>query len=162
MNTLLKVKKNILTKSFNNKVSSLVNNAIKNKSNDLLIHNDGKVCREDSQWVTFKHDFAPGIYLRQMTMNEDSVVLGAVHKRDHAWFLLKGYITVVSEDGEQDYEAPYLGFSKAGIQRVIYVHEESIFQNVFNNPNDIKDIDLLEEYNCCINKEKYTEYVNNK
>ena len=162
MNTLLKVKKNILTKSFNNKVSSLVNNAIKNKSNDLLIHNDGKVCREDSQWVTFKHDFAPGIYLRQMTMNEDSVVLGAVHKRDHAWFLLKGYITVVSEDGEQDYEAPYLGFSKAGIQRVIYAHEESIFQNVFNNPNDIKDIDLLEEYNCCINKEKYTEYVNNK
>jgi hypothetical protein len=154
MNTLLKVKKNILTKSFNNKVSSLVNNAIKNKSNDLLIHNDGKVCREDSQWVTFKHDFAPGIYLRQMTMSEDSVVLGAVHKRDHAWFLLKGYITVVSEDGEQDYEAPYLGFSKAGIQRVIYAHEESIFQNVFNNPNNIKDIDLLEEYNCCINKEK--------
>ena len=162
MNTLLKVKNNILAKSFNNKVFSLVNNAIKNKSNDLLIHNDGKVCREDSQWVTFKHDFAPGIYLRQMTMNEDSVVLGAVHKRDHAWFLLKGYITVVSEDGEQDYEAPYLGFSKAGIQRVIYAHEESIFQNVSNNPNDIKDIDLLEEYNCCINKEKYTEYVNNK
>ena len=57
---------------------------------------------------------------------------------------------------------PYLGFSKAGIQRVIYAHEESIFQNVFNNPNNIKDIDLLEEYNCCINKEKYTEYVNNK
>jgi hypothetical protein len=102
MNTLLKVKKNILTKSFNNKVSSLVNNAIKNKSNDLLIHNNGNICREDSQWVTFKHDFAPGIYLRQMTMSEDSVVLGAVHKRDHAWFLLKGYVTVVSEDGEQD------------------------------------------------------------
>ncbi len=162
MNTLLKVKKNILTKSFNNKVSSLVNNAIKNKSNDLLIHNNGNIYREDSQWVTFKHDFAPGIYLRQMTMSEDSVVLGAVHKRDHAWFLLKGYVTVVSEDGEQDYEAPYLGFSKAGIQRVIYAHEESIFQNVFNNPNNIKDIDLLEEYNCCINKEKYTEYVNNK
>jgi hypothetical protein len=162
MNTLLKVKKNILTKSFNNKVSSLVNNAIKNKSNDLLIHNDGKVCREDSQWVTFKLDFAPGIYLRQMTMSKDSVVLGAVHKRDHAWFLLKGYVTVVSEDGDQDYEAPYLGFSKAGIQRVIYAHEESIFQNVFKNPNNIKDIDLLEEYNCCINKEKYTEYVNNK
>jgi hypothetical protein len=162
MNTLLKVKKNILTKSFNNKVSSLVNNAIKNKSNDLLIHNDGKVCREDSQWVTFKHDFAPGIYLRQMTMSKDSVVLGAVHKRDHAWFLLKGYVTVVSEDGDQDYEAPYLGFSKAGTQRVIYAHEESIFQNVFKNPNNIKDIDLLEEYNCCINKEKYTEYVNNK
>jgi hypothetical protein len=137
MNTLLKVKKNILTKSFNNKVSSLVNNAIKNKSNDLLIHNDGKVCREDSQWVTFKHDFAPGIYLRQMTMSEDSVVLGAVHKRDHAWFLLKGYVTVVSEDGDQDYEAPYLGFSKAGTQRVIYAHEESIFQNVFKNPNNI-------------------------
>ena len=120
------------------------------------------VCKENSQWVTFKHDFAPGIYLRQMTMKPEAVVVGAVHKRDHAWFLLKGYVTVVSEDGEQDYKAPYLGFSKSGIQRVIYAHEESVFQNVFKNPKDIKDIDLLQDYNCCINKEKYTEYVNNK
>ena len=75
MNTLLKVKNNILAKSFNSKVSALINNAIKNESNDLLIHNNGNICRENSHLVTFKHDFAPGIYLRQMTMCEDSVVL---------------------------------------------------------------------------------------
>ena len=78
MNTLIKFKKNILTKSFNSKVSTLVNNIIKNESNDLLIHNNGDVCRQDSEWVTFKHDFAPGIYLRQMTMKAEAVVIGAV------------------------------------------------------------------------------------
>ncbi len=35
----IKVKNNILAKSFNNKVSSLVNNAIKNKSNDRIRKN---------------------------------------------------------------------------------------------------------------------------
>ena len=162
MNTLLKVKKNILTKSFDSIISKSMSDILKNESSDIIAHNNGKVCRENNDMVIFKHDFTDGIYLRQMTMVAGSVVIGAIHKRNHAWFLLKGHITVVSTNGSEDFEAPYLGKSEASIQRVIYAHEESIFQNIFKNPTGTKDLDLIDDYNVCVNKEKYIEYVNSK
>ena len=52
-----------------------------------------------------------------------------------------------SENGIKNYQAPYIGFSKAGTQRAIYANDYSVFQNVFQNPLGFSDLDELEDFN---------------
>ena len=130
MNLIKYIKSKILIKSFENKISSVLKKVLANKSNDLITHNNGKLVREKAKWGEIKHNFVPGIYLRQMILNPTAIIISAIHKRDHVWFLLEGDITIVNKDGEENYTAPYVGFSKAGTQRVIRANKYSIFQNV--------------------------------
>ena len=127
MNLIKYIKSKILIKSFENKISSVLKKVLANKSNDLITHNNGKLVREKAKWGEIKHNFVPGIYLRQMILNPTAIIISAIHKRDHVWFLLEGDITIVNKDGEENYTAPYVGFSKAGTQRVKRAKKYSIF-----------------------------------
>ena len=71
---------------------------------DLLIYNaDGVNIEGDGNSIIhsdnfpLKHTFADGIYIRQMDMKADSMVIGAIHNHLHAWFLLTGHLAVVTE-----------------------------------------------------------------
>ena len=125
MNLIKYIKNKILIKSFENKISSVLKNVLATKSNDLITHNKGNLVREKAKWGEIKHNFVPGIYLRQMILNPTAIIISAIHKRDHVWFLLEGDITIVNKDGEENYIAPYIGFSKAGTQRVIRANKYS-------------------------------------
>ena len=103
----------------------------------------------------------PGLYLRKMILAKGGYVVGGIHKRDHVWFLLAGHITVATSKSKKDYVAPYMGFSKAGTQRVIYAHEDSIFQNVFQNPFEYKNLNKLDEHNYSLTKEDYDNFIRN-
>lgn len=162
MNIIKSIKQAISNKSFKNKASIALEKIYTQEPNDLLIHNNGQIVREGGDLFQIKNETVDGIYLRRMLLNKGTVIISAIHKRDHVWFLLEGDITVTSFDGIKNYSAPYVGFSKAGTQRVIYANEMSIFQNVFKNPNDITDLDELEKYNYCTTKEQYKEYKKNK
>jgi hypothetical protein len=159
---LIKLIKNKLSNPFHKKVNTLLTNIYSINNNDNLVHNNGKLVRDGKNIAKIQHEFAPGIYLRRMLLKEGAYIVGAIHKRDHAWFLLEGYITVATLSGKTEYEAPYIGFSKKGTQRVIYAHENSIFQNVFKNPFEYTNLDKLEEYNYCLTKEEYDNYRTNK
>tara|TARA_R110002020_G_scaffold268965_3_gene484269 strand:- start:698 stop:1180 length:483 start_codon:yes stop_codon:yes gene_type:complete len=153
---------NKLSKSFNKKVDGVLKNILSQEPTPWLSHNNGKLINEKGAWGEIKHNFAPGIYLRQMVLNPGAVIISGIHKRDHVWFLLDGEITVVTEEDKQDYIAPYVGFSNAGTRRVIKANDYSIFQNVFKNPTDNKDIDYLENYNYALTTKEYNEYIKNK
>ena len=128
-----------------------------------------KVLREsNSNRVTFdkrspefplKHTITDGVYVRQMTMKKGSFVLGAVHKRDHVWFLLTGYLVIKNEHGFEDYQAPCYVEAKSGAQRAILALEDSIFVTIHKNPDDIKDIEELERYNTCDTYEGYEKWI---
>ena len=162
MNTLLKVKNNILAKSWDNKIAIATKEIMSKDSTSFLSHNNGKVIREDTEYVSFEHEFVPGIYLRRMSIKKESLVISVVHKRDHAWFLLKGFITITTDKGPEDYHAPYVGFSESGVQRIVYANEDSLFQNIFKNPTDSKDLDYLELYNFSLTRREYNEYIKTK
>ena len=128
-----------------------------------IVGNNGRAVREGSkETVTTEHEFLPGIYVRRMIMQKDSVVISLIHKRKHGWFLLKGSITVVDAEGENYFEAPHYQTSSAGTQRVIYAHEKIVFQNIFKNPNDTEDLDILEDYHYAYNYKEFEEYINKK
>jgi quercetin dioxygenase-like cupin family protein len=125
---------------------------------ERIISNNGEImhCEE----FPLKHSFADGIYVRQMDMKKNSVVIGAIHNHLHVWFLLTGKLTVTTESDQQDYIAPCYVVSQPGAKRVIYAHEDSIFINIHKNPTNTQDINELEAEIVSKNYKEYEQYIN--
>jgi len=131
-----------------------------NIADGVNVEGDGENVVTNSKIAPIKHTFADGVYIRQMDMFKDSIVVGAIHKHLHVWFLLTGHITVTTEDTTEDYIAPCYVVSTPGVKRVILAHEDSIFVNVHKNPSNTKNIDQLEKEIVALNYEEYEEYIN--
>jgi len=128
--------------------------------NSLMEFVDGEnVVKGDSEVFPLKHTFTDGVYIRQMSMRKDSVVVGKIHKHNHVWFLLTGMISVVDENNTVDHIAPCYVEAPAGSKRMIYAHEDSIWVNIHANPTGTQD---LEELESLIIAENYEEFNNKK
>ena len=134
--------------------------ALINAADGVNIEGDGKRVMTDSKIAPIKHTFADGVYIRQMDMVKESIVVGAIHKHLHVWFLLTGRITVATEETTEDYIAPCYVVSTPGVKRVILANEDSIFVNIHKNPSNTQDVDRLEKEIVALNYEEYEEYIN--
>ena len=133
-----------------------------NIADGINVEGDGKHVVAESKIAPIKHTFADGIYVRQMDMQQNSVVVGAIHKHLHVWFLLTGHVTVATEDTTEDYIAPCYVVSTPGVKRVILANEDSIFVNIHKNPSNTKNLDVLEKEIVALNYKEYEEYINKK
>ena len=134
---------------------------------DMLISKaDGENIEGDGKHVVhsnnfpLKHTFADGVYVRQMDMKAESLVVGAIHNHLHVWFLLTGHLAVSTEDAIEEFVAPCYVVASPGSKRVIYAMEDSIFVNIHKNPKNIKDIEKLEKEIISLTFEEYEEYIN--
>ena len=144
--------------SSRSKILELEKNLLSNVDNVNIFGNKGEIVRLEE--FPLKHTFADGIYIRQMGMKKDSVVVGAIHNHLHVWFLLTGCITVTTEDSTEDYISPCYVVSTPGVKRVIYANEESIFVNIHKNPLNTEDLDELENEIVSKNYKEYEKYIN--
>ena len=135
-------------------------NAMINIADGVNVEGDGKSIVREGKIAPIKHAFADGVYIRQMDMAKDTVVVGAIHKPLHVWFLLTGDVTVATEDVTEDYIAPCYVVSTPGVKRVILANEDSIFVNIHKNPSNTRDLDKLEKEIVALNYEEYEEYIN--
>jgi len=135
-------------------------NALIANADGINIEGDGKHVVTESKIAPIKHTFADGVYIRQMDMVENSIVVGAIHKHLHVWFLLTGHVTIATEDTTEDYIAPCYVVSTPGVKRVILANEDSIFVNIHKNPSNTQDIDKLEKEIVALNYEEYEQYIN--
>ena len=131
-----------------------------NIADGVNIEGDGENVVTNSKIAPIKHTFADGVYIRQMDMFKDSIVVGAIHKHLHVWFLLTGHVTVTTEKTTEDYIAPCYVVSTPGVKRVILAHEDSIFVNVRKNPSNTQDIEQLEKEIVALNYKEYEKYIN--
>jgi hypothetical protein len=139
-------------------IQSLQEMLIKNADGEN-IEGDGKNIIHSKNFP-LKHTFADGIYIRQMDMKSDSMVVGAIHNHLHVWFLLTGHLAVITEDTTEEFISPCYVLATPGSKRVIYALEDSIFVNVHKNPNNIKDIKKLEDEIVSLTFEDYEKYIN--
>ena len=141
--------------SSRSKILELEKNLLNNVDDKNIVGNKGEIVR--SNYFPLKHTFADGVYIRQMTMKQDSVVVGAIHNHLHVWFLLKGHVTIANKEGVEDYEAPCQVISTPGTRRIIQANKDSIFVNVHKNPDnfDINRLKELEKQFCSMNMEEY-------
>lgn len=90
-----------------------------------------------------KHTFVGGCYVREIYNPAGLLLITKIHKVEHPFFLMKGKMSILTEDGIQTIEAPYNGITKVGTKRVIYTHEPCTFITVHST--DKKDVDEIED-----------------
>jgi len=95
------------------------------------------------------HHFTPGLYVREMFIPKGAVLVGKIHRHEHVAIISKGDISVMTEHGVKRLQAPMTFISKAGIKRVGYAHEDTIFITVHANPDDERDM-LNIEHMCTV------------
>lgn len=88
------------------------------------------------------HAFAPGAYGRQIFIPKDTLVVGKIHKHAHLNFLMKGTVSVATEEGPMLLEGPLMMVSKAGTKRVVYTHEDTTWATVhLTDKTDLGEIE---------------------
>lgn len=90
-----------------------------------------------------EHSFADGLYIRKLTVPAKTLTVTKIHAVNHAFFLQKGTISILTEDGVKKITAPYQGITMAGTKRIIYHHDEVIFTTVHSTKEtDINKIEV--------------------
>ena len=129
------------------------------QADGIDIEGDGKSIVHSKNFP-LKHTFADGVYIRQMDMKAESMVVGAIHNHLHVWFLLTGKLAIATEKTIEEFISPCYVLAEPGSKRVIYAIEDSTFVNVHKNPKNIKDIKKLEDEIVSLTFEDYEEYIN--
>ncbi len=90
-----------------------------------------------------KHFFAPGVYIREIFMPAGSIVIGKIHKTEHFNIILQGKVSIIHDDYRHEIlQGPLTFVSKAGVQKVLYIHEDTTWSCV--HLTDERDLEKLE------------------
>jgi hypothetical protein len=69
--------------------------------------------------------FSHGVYGRELPIPSGTLLIGKIHKHKTMNVLLRGRVSVLSQDGVKHLSAGDLFVSTPGAKRVIYAHEDS-------------------------------------
>jgi len=94
--------------------------------------------------VEIRHEetLAYGLYTRTIFIPKGVLLLGKIHKKPCVNIVLSGDISIGTETGELRAQAGYMVTSPAGMQKVGFAHEDTVFVNVFRT--DETDITKIE------------------
>lgn len=118
-----------------------------------------KTQEEVNKFNPLRHSFGDGCYVREIFNPKGSLLVTKIHKVAHPFFLMKGKMSILSEEGETLLEAPHYGITKPGTKRIIFTHEDCVFVTVHvTNETDLtkieeqiiaKDFAEIEEVDVC-------------
>ena len=118
--------------------------------NEIAMAQREKVCRLEKALAEFppvvfpvRDMFAPGVYLRELTLPANAVAVGAIHKTEHFSIISKGSIRVETDEGLVQFDAPHTFISKPGAKRAVYALTETIWTTVHANPTDTQDLEEI-------------------
>jgi quercetin dioxygenase-like cupin family protein len=84
------------------------------------------------------HTFGPGLYVRTILIPAGVTLVGKTHRTEHVFMVLKGDITLVTDEGRIRVQAPFQCVSKPGVKRAGYAHSETVCANVhITNETDL-------------------------
>lgn len=89
------------------------------------------------------HRFAPGLYVREITVPAGSVIVGKVHKHETVNILVKGSALLACDGKLEKVSAPLTFVSAAGRQKAAYVLEDMTWINV--HPTTETDLRVIED-----------------
>ena len=77
-----------------------------------------------------KHSFADGCYIREVFNPAGELLVTKIHKKKHPYFLMKGTMSILTENGVEKISAPHNGITIPGTKRIIYTHTDCVFITV--------------------------------
>jgi hypothetical protein len=102
------------------------------------------------------HYFSKGVYAREITIPEGTVLTGEIHKFTQLNILSKGEISVLTEDGIKRVSAPFTVVSPAGTKRIAYAHSECVWTTVHGT--DETDIDTIKSIFIAKDEDEWLEF----
>jgi hypothetical protein len=113
------------------------------KFRNRVMQLEGELLKMPQIEMKLVHHFAPGTYMRELHIPKNCVVTGKIHLTEHLNIMLKGDITVWTEDGMKRIVAPYVLKSMPGAKRVGFAHEDTVWMTVHATTET--DPDKIEE-----------------
>ena len=104
-----------------------------------------------------KHHFAPGLYAREIFLPKGSVVVGKIHKHAHVNNISQGHVMVYTEEGLQEFIAPYQFISLPGTKRVVCALEDTIWTTY--HPTEETDLEIIEQHVIAKDFEEYDKFA---
>ncbi len=98
--------------------------------------------KTDQKEFEVKNTFHDGVYTRELFIPKGSLLVGKIHKLDCLNIVSKGDISILTENGSGRITAGHSAISKAGIQKVGFANEDTVFVNVFRT--DETDLEKIE------------------
>lgn len=111
---------------------------------------------EQGIFPTFHH-FSDGIYMREVHVSKDSVIIGHEHRHECLNVMLQGRVLTISNGTVQEFAAPYIVKSGAHTRKASVVVEDMRWATVHPNPTNETDIKKLEEM-LLIKSRSFLEY----
>lgn len=103
----------------------------------------GALAGKDTEKVCpVRHSFGEGCYIREWNSPANTLTVSKVHKIAHPFFVLKGKVSVLTEDGIETITAPHYGITQPGTKRLLWTHEETQWVTV--HVTNETDLDAIE------------------
>ena len=96
--------------------------------------------------IPTEHKFAPGIYIREITIPAGALLTGAPCKFEHLSVMVRGKMRTLIDGVMQDIEGYHQWIAPAGVKRVGVALEETVWFCVYPNPEDETSLDILEDF----------------
>jgi len=92
-----------------------------------------------------KHHFAEGQYVRETHMPKGTFAIGKKHRFSTVNIIIKGKLSIYNGENSPilHIEAPYTFVSDAGVQKMAFFHEDTIWLNA--HPTEETDLEKIEE-----------------
>ena len=90
-----------------------------------------------------KHSFSDSVYVREIFMPKNSIIVGKKHKTKHLNIVQQGECMVYMDGKLVHIKAPYTFESDAGVQKILRIIEDTVWSTV--HVTEEKDIDVLED-----------------
>ena len=107
---------------FRNLVSAfqddLENSGIAMTQEEIMLHNP------------IEETWAGGCYIRKIINPANELLVTKIHKKRHPFFLMRGEMSILTDEGIKRIKAPHYGITEVGTKRIIYTHEECEFITV--------------------------------
>jgi hypothetical protein len=92
------------------------------------------------------HRFTPGLYSREIFMPAGTLLTSKTHLTEHQFVIAMGVVMVCIDGGEWiRYVAPFVGITKAGTRRILYIEQDCLWITFHPNADDEENIEVLEK-----------------
>jgi hypothetical protein len=88
--------------------------------------------------------FADGMYIRELFIPKNTVLVGEIHRYEHPYVVSSGHILIYTEQGFVNIKAPHTGITAPGTRRIGLALEDTIFTTF--HATHLKSVTEILEY----------------
>jgi hypothetical protein len=111
----------------------------------------------DQLELEVKHYFSLDVYVRELYIPKDTILVGKIHKYTNLNIMTKGELSVLVGDEVQRVKAPFKVISPPGTKRIAYAHEDTIWMTILGTSET--DVAKIENHFTAESEQDYIQFL---